>query len=54
MKATIKICKVGSFTERQRQILKRVTQVLDEHNLSVRLQINMKKIKVLRNQKGVA
>ena len=50
MKATIKICKVGQFTESQRQLLKRVTNVLDEHDLSVRLQINMKKIKVIRNK----
>jgi hypothetical protein len=54
MKATIKICKVGQFTERQRQVLKRVTNVLEEHNLSVRLQINMKKIRVVRDQNDVA
>ena len=48
MKATIKICKVGQFTDSQKQLLKRVTNVLEEHNLSVRLQINMKKIKLLK------
>ena len=54
MKATIKICKVGQFTDSQKQLLKRMTNVLEEHNLSVRLQINMKKIRVIGKQKGVA
>jgi hypothetical protein len=48
MKATIKICKVGQFTESQKQVLKRVTQVLEEHSMSVRLDIKMKKIKLLK------
>jgi hypothetical protein len=54
MKATIKICKVGQFTERQRQVIRRVANVLEAHNLSVGLKINMKKIRVVRDQNDVA
>jgi hypothetical protein len=48
MKASIKICKVGPFTAQQRSVLKRVTTVLTEHNLSVELIIKVKKPKNLR------
>jgi hypothetical protein len=48
MKATIKICKVGQFNDAQKLVLRRVTNVLEEHNLSVRLDIKTKKIKLLK------
>jgi hypothetical protein len=37
MKATIKICRVGPFSDDQQQVIKRVMNVLTERGLSVGL-----------------
>ena len=49
MKAVIKIVTAEKeFTQDQRQIMRRVTMVLTEHNLSVALAIKEKKTKQLK------
>jgi hypothetical protein len=49
MKANIKVCTAArQFTEDQKQILRRVTMVLIEHDLSAAVFIKVKKIKHLK------
>lgn len=47
MKATIKIASAGKFTQDQISIIRRVSNVLLEHNLSVKITMNEKKNEVL-------
>jgi hypothetical protein len=53
MKATIKVCTAADeFTEDQKQILRRVSNVLMEHNLSVAIIMKVKKYKILKIKTG--
>ena len=42
MKATIKVCKDGKFTPSDIDILRRVANVLREHQLSVQIEMKVK------------
>lgn len=54
MKAIIKICTAEKeFTEDQKQIMRRVANVLIEHNLSVAIVMKVKKYKSLKIKKAV-
>lgn len=44
MKAIIKVCTAGQFTQDQRSILKRVAMVLVEHDFSVAVITKEKKV----------
>lgn len=46
MKAIIKIVSAGSFNEDQKQIIRRVVNVLMEHHLSVAIIQKIKKVEV--------
>lgn len=46
MKAIIKVCCSGPFTQDQKNILKRIANVLTEHNLSVAIITKEKKVKL--------
>jgi hypothetical protein len=49
MKAIIKVCTAAKeFTEDQKQILRRIANVLTEHNLSVAIILKVKKYKQLK------
>lgn len=49
MKALIKVCVAArSFTEDQKQILRRVSMVLIEHGFSVDVLMKIKKVKHLK------
>jgi phage gpG-like protein len=53
MKAIIKVCTAAKeFTEDQKQIMRRVTNVLTEHNLSAAITIKVKKYKTLKIKAG--
>ena len=53
MKAIIKVCTAADeFTEDQKQILRRISNVLTEHNLSVAIVMKIKKYKVLKIKAG--
>lgn len=47
MKAIIKIATAGKFTEDQERIIKRVSIVLAEHNLSVAVVRKVKEVKTI-------
>jgi hypothetical protein len=48
MKAIIKVCTASKdFTDDQKQIMKRIANVLIEHNLSVAIVMKIKKYKQL-------
>lgn len=42
MKATIKVCKAGKFTPSDIDILRRVANVLREHQLSIQIEMKVK------------
>jgi hypothetical protein len=53
MKAIIKVCTASKeFTEDQKKIMKRIAIVLIEHNLSVDIRMQVKKIKHLKLKAG--
>jgi hypothetical protein len=48
MKAVIKIAVAGKFTEDQEKIIKRVSSVLVEHNLSVVIERKIKSVQTIK------
>lgn len=48
MKAVIKIVSAAKFTEDQEKIIKRISIVLAEHNLSVSVERKIKKVQLIK------
>jgi hypothetical protein len=48
MKAVIKIATAGKFIPDQEQIIKRICNVLSEHNLSVSVERKIKKVQIFK------
>lgn len=48
MKAVIKIASAGKFTPDQEQIIKRVANVLREHDLSICIERKVKKVQTIK------
>jgi hypothetical protein len=49
MKALIKICKAGKFTQSDRDAFRRILLVLDAHQLSAKLTVKEKKTLTIKN-----
>jgi hypothetical protein len=44
MKACIKVSTIGKFTQSQQDIIRRIMNVLEDHNLSVKIEYKTKKV----------
>jgi protein-tyrosine-phosphatase len=48
MKAIIKVVSAGKFTPDQEQIIKRIANVLREHDLSISIERKIKKVQTIK------